>query len=102
MTGHRDLRHVARKPSGGTITGMTLFRFVGHYVEMIVGMVVGMLVLGPQWTRLAPGLTDRADLHALVMATDMTIGMAAWMAVRGHPWPRIAEMSAVMYLPFLL
>ena len=46
--------------------------FVGHYLEMVVAM-----------------------------ATDMTVAMVLWMAVRRHSWPRIAEMAAVMYLPFL-
>lgn len=75
-------------------------RFTVHFAEMIVAMVVGMLALGPLWDLAAPGLPARADVDAIVMATDMAIGMALWMAVRHHPWPRIAEMSAVMYAPF--
>jgi hypothetical protein len=39
---------------------------------------------------------------ALVMATDMAIGMGAWMAWRRHGWRDIAEMSAAMYLPFVI
>jgi flagellar biosynthetic protein FliP len=77
-------------------------RFAGHFVEMVVAMVVGMVALGPLWSLAAPALTDRADTGALVMATNMTIGMAAWMRVRRHSWPRIAEMSAAMYLPFVV
>ncbi|GAB2756563.1 hypothetical protein [Amycolatopsis magusensis] len=74
-----------------------LARFVGHYVEMIVAMLVGMMALGPLWPE---AWVARADVGALVMATDMTVAMALWMAVRRHSWPRIAEMSAVMFLPF--
>ena len=36
------------------------------------------------------------------MATDMAIGMGGWMRFRGHSWRAIAEMSAAMYLPFLV
>jgi flagellar biosynthetic protein FliP len=32
----------------------------------------------------------------------MTLGMALWMKIRRHSWPRIAEMSAAMYLPFVV
>ena len=39
---------------------------------------------------------------ALTMAFDMTVGMAAWMWVRRHARRHIAEMSAVMVLPFLV
>jgi len=39
---------------------------------------------------------------ALSMATDMAIGMGAWMAFRRHGWRHIAEMTAAMYLPFVI
>ncbi|MGY1728681.1 hypothetical protein ACI79J_17065 [Geodermatophilus sp. SYSU D01062] len=73
-----------------------------HYLEMVVAMVAGMVVLGPVGTWLWPALDDRADVHAIVMATEMAIGMAAWMRVRRHSWPAIAEMSAAMYVPFVV
>ena len=74
-------------------------RFVLHYVEMVAVMSVGMVVLAPLWF---PFDIERADLHALTMATDMTVAMAAWMRWRGHAWRPIAEMSAAMVVPFLL
>jgi hypothetical protein len=77
-------------------------RFAGHFVEMVVAMFVGMVALEPLWSFVAPGAIVRADAHALVMATNMTIGMALWMKIRRHSWPRIAEMSAAMYLPFVV
>jgi hypothetical protein len=80
--------------------GRRTWHLVRHYLEMVVAMVVGMVVLGPVHEYLWPGLDDRADVAALVMATDMAIGMAAWMRFRGHSWPAITEMSAAMYLPF--
>lgn len=79
-------------------TGRKLTRFVRHYLEMVVAMVLGMVVLGMLWPS---GWLVRPDVHALVMATDMTIPMVLWMRIRRHSWPRIAEMSAAMYLPFV-
>ena len=79
---------------------------VRHYLEMVVAMVVamvvGMVVLGPVWTFVWPDMSAHAAAGALVMATDMSIGMGAWMRFRGHSWSAIAEMSAAMYLPFLV
>jgi flagellar biosynthetic protein FliP len=40
--------------------------------------------------------------HVLVMATNMSLGMALWMRIRRHGWAGIAEMSAAMYVPFLV
>lgn len=81
--------------------------FVRHYIEMVLAMAIGMLALMPLWTLAvqaagAPHLLDRAEPMALVMATDMAIGMGAWMAWRRHGWRDIAEMSAAMYLPFVI
>jgi hypothetical protein len=77
-------------------------RFAGHFAEMVIAMLVGMVALGPLWSFAAPALLDRGDVHALVMATNMTIGMALWMRIRRHSWRQIAEMSAAMYLPFVV
>ena len=74
-----------------------LVRFVGHYLEMVVAMVVGMVALAPLWPE---AWLARGDLHAVAMAVDMTVAMAAWMLVRRHTWPRTLEMSAAMVLPF--
>lgn len=73
-------------------------RFALHYLEMLVAMTVGMVVLAPLWWPLG---IDRPDLETLVMAVDMTVGMAAWMRFRGHRWRPVAEMSAAMVAPFL-
>ena len=79
-----------------------LGRFLTAYLEMTVAMVVGMGVFGVIWDAAWPGLTGRPDVMALTMAFDMTVGMAAWMWVRRHAPRHIAEMSAVMVLPFLV
>jgi uncharacterized membrane protein len=98
VTGEHDLRHLAATPQSPTLCGMTTTQstrsrrtrhLVRHYLEMVVAMLAGMMVLGPVHEYLWPGLDDRADVAALVMATDMAIGMAAWMRFRGHSWPAI-------------
>ncbi len=76
--------------------------FVRHYVEMVVAMFVGMVALGALQQAVWPALTARADIGLMVMATNMSIGMGAWMRFRGHSWRGIAEMSASMYLPFVV
>ncbi|MQA01710.1 MAG: hypothetical protein GEV07_02895 [Streptosporangiales bacterium] len=81
--------------------------FLWHYVEMVIAMAVGMLLLGPVWDTagfLLGGerLLARPDAAALVMAADMTIGMAVWMRYRRHGWRGIAEMGAAMFLPFVV
>lgn len=76
--------------------------FAQHALEMVIAMVVGMIVLEPVWSLAWPGLSENTSAHALVMATNMSLGMAAWMRIRGHGLAAIAEMSAAMYLPFLV
>jgi hypothetical protein len=76
--------------------------FARHYAEMVVAMLVGMLVLGPVEDLVWPGLTARADVGVMVMATNMAIGMGAWMRFRGHSWRAVTEMSSSMYVPFLV
>ena len=80
--------------------GRHTWHLVRHSLEMLVAMVVGMVALGPLEALVWPGLDDRVDVHAMVMATNMAIAMAAWMRFRDHSWPAIAEMSAAMYVPF--
>jgi flagellar biosynthetic protein FliP len=81
--------------------------FIRHYIEMVLAMAIGMVALMPleMWAVQAvgaPHLLDRVEVMTLVMATDMAIAMGAWMAYRRHGWRDIAEMSAAMYLPFVI
>ncbi len=91
---------IATRPSTQPSTRRRWFAFAGHYLEMVVAMVIGMIALAPIWNALWPAYADRADTMALSMATDMTVAMVAWMAVRGHSRRGIALMSAAMVLPF--
>jgi hypothetical protein len=80
-------------------------RFAWHFVQMLIAMAVGM-ALGPVWGLLLEPFGVDLQSHpapdAMVMATDMAIGMAVWMRIRGHSRRSIGEMSAAMYLPFLV
>src|SRR5690349_15059177 len=60
-------------------------RFVRHYVEMVLAMFAGMLVLGLAvsafCTAIGHGtlLDDHVGVRAPIMATNMTVGMTVWM-----------------------
>ena len=74
-------------------------RFALHYIEMVVVMVLGMIVLG------AP-LGMVVDINGtgpmlVEMAATMTVPMIAWMRFRGHAWRPCVEMTASMVLPTL-
>ncbi|MBG0564614.1 hypothetical protein [Actinoplanes aureus] len=84
-----------------TTTTASRLRFAGHYLEMVVAMLVGMFALAPLWNLAVPGLDAHPDAHSMVMATNMAIGMALWMRIRKHDWRHIAEMCAAMYVPFV-
>ena len=77
---------------------MQVARFVGHYVQMGIAMLVGMLLpLGLLLSAFGLGPYLRSpEAAALLMTTEMVIGMAAWMAIRRHPWRHTVEMSAGM------
>jgi hypothetical protein len=78
------------------------WHFARHYLEMVLAMLVGMYALGALEDLAWPSLTLRVDAATMVMATNMAVGMAAWMRFRGHSWRGIGEMSASMYLPFVV
>ena len=72
-------------------------RFVMHYVEMLLAMFAGMLVL---WMPLvALGRPSSPELELLGMAFAMTVPMVAWMRYRGHGWAPAWEMAAAMFIP---
>lgn len=75
-----------------------------HFVEMLVAMFAGMLVLGG--LRALVGLTvpleEQPGLWYVLMASDMSVGMAAWMRYRGHGWAGTLEMCVAMFVPVVL
>ena len=82
-------------------------QFIRHYLEMVVAMFAGMLVLGVPaelvLRALGTGSSElQADAPAVVllgMAVIMTVPMVAWMRHRGHAWRPCNEMVASMFLP---
>ncbi len=84
-------------------------RFIRHYVEMVVAMVVGMVALGVPaegvLRALGTGTSELKDSAPAVvllgMAVTMTVPMVAWMRHRGHGWRPNAEMAASMIVPTL-
>jgi hypothetical protein len=84
--------------------------FIRHYVEMVVVMFAGMIVLGlpgeAALRAMGSGTSElRTDAPALVflgMATTMTAPMVAWMRYRGHRWQPTLEMAASMIIPTLV
>jgi hypothetical protein len=90
-----------------TLRRPALRRFVGHYLEIVVATVAGMVVLGPAESMLLnpigwAELLAHPEAYALVMATNMTVAIAVWMRFRGHGWAATAEMAVAMYAPFLV
>ena len=89
------------------LRSQALRRFVRHYLEMVVAMAAGMIVLGPVESLLLDPvgwaeLRARPELDALVMATNMTVAMVAWMRLRGHGWAATAQMAVAMYASFVV
>jgi hypothetical protein len=84
-------------------------QFIRHYVEMVVAMLLGMVVLGPPAEVALRALgSSTGDLHTdapavalLGMAAMMTAPMVGWMRYRGHGWQPCAEMAASMVIPTL-
>jgi hypothetical protein len=86
--------------------GHSARRFVGHYLEMVAAMFVGMFALGmPADLLLRTVGVSSAGHHPTrmlaTMAVTMTIPMIAWMRYRGHAWRPSMEMAGSMILPTL-
>lgn len=81
--------------------------FIRHYVEMVVAMMLGMVLLGlpAEGALQAIGSStsqlerDAPAVALLGMALIMTAPMVAWMRHRGHGWRPNAEMAASMFIP---
>jgi hypothetical protein len=82
-------------------------QFVRHYIEMVMAMFAGMVVLGlPAGAALSAAGMSMSELHndapalmLLLMAVTMTVPMVGWMAYRGHGRRANTEMAASMFLP---
>ena len=93
----------AVRESAGRRTGWG--RFVRHYLEMVVAMLAGMVVLGGalRLVLAAAGveysMVRFPELTIIEMAVTMIVGMAGWMRFRGHAWAGTLEMSGAMVVP---
>lgn len=80
--------------------------FAVHYTQMLLAMGAGMLLLLPAWSLATRDLSwawpGRPEVPPLVMATAMAAGMSVWMRLRRHRWRDVAEMSASMYVGFVV
>src|SRR3954447_13175675 len=76
--------------------------FIRHYIEMVVVMFAGMIVLGLPGEAALKSLGSGSsvlshDAPAVVflgMAATMTVPMVGWMRYRGHRWQPTFEMAA--------
>jgi transcriptional regulator GlxA family with amidase domain len=99
---HEELPTDDEHPTGGRRRWR---RFALHYLEMVVAMVAGMVVLGGALRVVlsAAGveysMARFPELMILEMGLTMALGMTAWMRYRGHGWPSTLEMSAAMLVP---
>src|SRR5512132_1852962 len=85
-------------------------RFLRHFFEMVVVMMVGMVALGAAFgafhqlalgSGYANAWRDHVGLAAFAMAFNMTVPMVLWMRYRGHSWERGGEMALAMNLPLV-
>lgn len=83
-------------------------RFLLHYLEMVVAMLVGMFVFGGL-VGLVAGLvgvdyshSEHPAIGSTEMALTMSAGMAIWMLVRGHGLRLTLEMVAAMCAPLVV
>ena len=85
------------KPSS---RGRQTLRFLRHFGEMVLAMLLGMgvfdMVTGTISIPMGP------EVSALAMAVAMTVPMVAWMRIRKHTWRLNAEMAGAMIIPTVL
>jgi transcriptional regulator GlxA family with amidase domain len=85
-------RSTGRIPAGLLTAG----RFVLHFIEMWIAMLVGMMLY-----MAIPGVMDLPPvIHQVGMALSMTAPMVAWMRIRGHGWRHGIEMALAMLIPW--
>lgn len=80
-------------------------RFVLHFAEMSIAMLLGMAVFGPVSLGLAAqGYTSMFDTMSIDTMAGMVVFMVApvvlWMRARGWGWRDGAEMAIAMLVPW--
>jgi hypothetical protein len=96
---------ITAKPSRGRQT----LRFLRHFGEMVLAMLLGMGVFALVNDAILiplgfPYLSARfsPEAFSLAMAVSMTVPMVAWMRIRKHAWRLSAEMAGAMLVPIVL
>jgi hypothetical protein len=94
---------IPSQPSRGRQT----LRFLRHFGEMVLAMLLGMGVLDVvNVAILVPMgfayLLGSPEASALAMAVSMTVPMVAWMRISKHAWRLNAEMAGAMIVPTVL
>jgi hypothetical protein len=82
-------------------------RFIRHYFEMVLAMLLGMAILGLPAVALLQAFgsslseleSSAPAVYLIGMAVTMTIPMVAWMRYRGHGWSPSLEMAGAMFAP---
>ena len=90
-----------------SITFAQIRRFSRHYLEMVIAMFAGMVVLGLPFegvlglvgSSISELETTAPAVVLAEMGIVMTIPMVAWMRYRGHAWQPTIEMAASMIVP---
>ncbi len=86
-------------------SALNVGRFVLHFLEMTVAMMIGMPILFmarnlvPASSPYAAALKTGSSPFDLVMTVFMVVPMVAWMIVRRHGWRHSIEMAAGMSAP---
>lgn len=93
---HTEARLTASPPS----RGRQILRFLQHFGEMVLAMLLGMGLLMVVTSVIR--IPMRAEVAALVMAVAMTLPMVAWMRIRKHAWRLNIEMAAAMIIPTIV
>jgi len=89
------------------MTRRSKVQFAKHYVEMVLVMFAGMLVLGGALLLIVAALgtspnelqEDAPALFLLGMGFSMTAPMVWWMQRRSHSWAATLTMALAMILP---
>ena len=96
---------ITSKPSRGRQT----LRFLLHFGEMVIAMMLGMGVFGLVNSAILIPLgfvylsaRFSPEAYALAMAVSMSVPMVAWMRIRKHTWRLSAEMAGAMIVPTAL
>jgi transcriptional regulator GlxA family with amidase domain len=88
---------LSSRPTGRIPAGLlTAGRFVLHFAEMWIAMLVGMMLY-----MAILGVMDLPPVvHQAGMALSMTVPMVAWMRIQGHGWQHGIEMALAMLIPW--